>query len=540
MIKKFVSYQSKTITGAALVLGAASFISRIIGLLRDRLFAHQFGAGETLDIYYAAFRIPDLLYTVLIAGALSAGFIPVFIRLWEKSEEQAWRLTNNVLHIIAISLFVCGALLYILMPLIIPILVPGFSANAIETTVHLSRIMLFSPFLLGISGIVSGVLQAKKSFFIYSLTPILYNLGIIIAAAFFVPLYGISALAYGVIAGAIMHLIIQLPTLYQYGFRYRAVCSLRDPDMRTILSLMIPRTATLAVHQANIFITTIIASTLAAGSISVFHFANNLQYVAIGIVGISFALAAFPSLSEAVSQKNMERFTDQLMRTTKQILYFIIPFSIILLLLRAQIVRLLLGSGAFDWNATIATANTIAFFSLSLFAQALIPLFIRAFYAFENTKTPLLIAFITMLFHIIGSLAFKDSLGVAGLALAFSLSSLFQIIALWYVLRRHMHNGFAENNHLSSIYKIIVAGICMGIGIQMSKSPLAQLVDMERFWGIALQATGATLCGVIIYLFLSYILKIEEFILLQKTLHRRWLKLWKVEGSISSETDGIS
>src|SRR3989338_6728522 len=206
MIKRlFHTKRQASITGAAIILGAASFLSRIIGIVRDRIFAHQFGAGDILDAYYAAFRAPDLVYNLLIVGALSAGFIPIFLELKEKNTKEAWLVTNTILNMIAIGSLIICTILFIFTPGIIHGIVPGFDTEKQALTVMLSRIMFVSPIILGISSLVSGVLQSYKAFFIYSLTPIMYNLGIIVGAIFFVPVWGVTGLAYGVLLGAIFH-----------------------------------------------------------------------------------------------------------------------------------------------------------------------------------------------------------------------------------------------------------------------------------------------------------------------------------------------
>jgi putative peptidoglycan lipid II flippase len=537
MIKRILTSQSKTITGAALVLGAASFVSRIIGVLRDRIFAQQFGVGEMLDVYYAAFRIPDLVYNLLIVGALSAGFIPVFMKAYVKNKKTAWQLTNSLLNIFFIGLLVASSVLYILMPYVVQMVVPGFSATALTDTVALSRIMLLSPIILGMSGVVSGVLQSVKSFFIYSLTPIFYNLGIIIGAIFFVPLWGITGLAYGVILGTLLHLAVQLPTLYHHGFRYKPTLDLKNKYLKEIGKLMIPRTLTLATHQLNLLVITIIASTLAVGSLTVFNFANNLQYFPVGIIGISFALAAFPTLSEYVAKGDLSSMVRHLSDTIRQIIFFIVPLSIIFLVLRAQIVRVVLETGEFNRIATITTANTLALFTLSLFAQCLIPLLTRAFYAMHNTWTPLVIAFIGVLINIIGSLVFKDMFGIAGLALAFSLAALIQLIMLWFALRKLVHT-LHEEKIFKTIQKIAVAGMSMFVVMQYIKTPLASLVDMTQFWGIAVQGSVSCILGLLVYGGLSHLFKVEEMTHLLRTFHKKWLRLTRVESRVG-EADEI-
>lgn len=537
MIKQIFSSQSKTITGAALVLGAASFISRIIGLLRDRIFAHQFGAGDVLDAYYAAFRIPDLVYNLLIVGALSAGFIPVFMRVFVQDKKQAWELTNNVITILGILLLVSCGFLFVFTPSIMPYIVPGFSGEKLQTTITLTRIMFLSPILLGISSVVSGVLQSLKSFFVYSLTPIFYNLGIIVGAVFLVPVFGIQGLGYGVVLGAFLHLLIQLPTLFKSGFSYKPVLSLKNPEVKEIGRLMIPRTLGLAAAQGNFLVITILASTLTAGSLAIFNFANNLQYFPIGIIGYSFAIAAFPTLAQFVAEGKKEDMIEHFTRTARQIIFLIIPLSVLFLLLRAQIVRVVLGSGQFDWSDTITTGNALAFFTLSLFAQCLIPLLARAFFALHDTWTPFVIAVISTLINIIFSLLLKDSLGVVGLALAFSASMIIQMALLWITLRFRV-GTLKELDSLKTLYKISIAAIAMALVTQGLKAPVSYIVDMTRLWGIFTQGAIAGTAGIATYIGISLLLKIEEMEEMKQSFERKWLRLGNIQGEVN-EADEI-
>lgn len=537
MIRRLINNQSKTITGAALVLGAASFVSKIIAIFRDRIFASQFGAGDALDAYYAAFRIPDLVYNLLIIGALSAGFIPVFTKLLVKDKNEAWRVTSSIINILGILLVIICGLLFIFTPQLMQLIVPGFSGEKLATTILLTRIMFVSPILLGLSGIVSGVLQSFKSFFIYSLTPIMYNLGIIIGAIFFVPLWGIKGLAIGVILGACLHLLIQIPTLIGHGFRYHFILNLKNTHVREIGWLMIPRTLGLAAQQINWLVITILASTLAAGSLTVFNFANNLQYFPVGIIGISFALAAFPTMSKLVAENRTDEMTKQLISATKQILFFIVPLTIIFLLLRAQIVRVVLGSGKFDWDATILTMNTMAFFSVSLFAQCLIPLLARAFYALHNTWLPFVIGLASALINIGTAIYLKDIMGVLGLALAFSIAMTIQVALLWFMLRTKLKN-LKSAPVVNSLYKICLAGVAMIIVIQTLKDHTPNFINMEKFWGVLSQSAITGIIGLLVYGGICYLLKLEEMHHLQKSMERKWLKLANIQGEVG-EADEI-
>lgn len=528
MMKRLFSSESQSITGAALILGAASFLSRIVGVVRDRILAHQFGAGAELDVYTAAFRIPDFLYNIIIVGALSAGFIPLFLEIFHKEKKEAWKFTNTVMTLTFISLGLLSIITFFVLPFFIHILVPGFLVEAQRETLQLTRIMLLSPILLGLSAVVSSVLQSLRSFFVYSLAPILYNIGIIVGAACLVPVFGLRGLAYGVVLGALFHLLIQIPLVFQFGYKFSLNFSFRSKQIKKLLFMMIPRTLTLATVQINVVIVTLFASTLTAGSIAVYNFASNIASLPVGIIGISFALAAFPTLSELFAKKEMKEFSQHLSNVVRQIIFFIIPLTIIFILLRAQIIRVLLGTGEFDWEDTIITAQTVGMFALSLFAQCLIPLLIRAFYAVQNTRTPLVITFFSTGISLLLSYILKDTLGVAGLALGISIGSVLQLTFLWIALKKEI-DIVEEKIYLVSAAKISVAAICMAVVTQTLKYPISLLVNMEKFWGILLQGIVAGGIGLLVYGVICYALKLNEMLVLLGSLQRRWLKISKVE-----------
>jgi putative peptidoglycan lipid II flippase len=538
MIKRIFNSQIHSITGAALVLGAASFISRLIGIVRDRIFAHFFGAGDALDIYYAAFRIPDIIYNLLVAGALTAGFIPVFLDIYVKNKKQAKELIHLVITTLSVLLIIVCFILIFTTHKLVPLIVPGFTGEKLQSTILLTRIMFLSPIILGISGVLSGVLQSLKSFVVYSLTPIFYNLGIILGVILFYPIFGLKGLAFGVILGTILHLAIQLPSIYLHGFTFKFAWDLKNKVLRKIGLLMIPRTLALATSQINLLVMTIIASTLGTGSIAVFNFANNLQYFPIGLIGISFALAAFPTFSELIAKGEHEKMGRHLVATIRQILFFILPLTIIFLLLRAQIVRVVLGSGEFDWTATIATADTLAFFSLSLFAQCLIPIITRSYYALKDTWTPFNIAFASSLINIIASLLLKDKYGIAGLGLAYSIAMIFQLIILSIYLRKKLPKNIGLSSIFSLSYSLVPFSIIMAVTIQTLKTPLANMVDMNTFIGIFTQGAVSGTIGLCVYFFLCHIFNIKEMAQLRKSLHKKWLNFKKVQGEIG-EADKI-
>ena len=509
MLANIFNRQINSITIAAGLVAVFSLASRFLGIIRDRILAGEFGAGATLDIYYAAFRVPDLIFNLVVLGALSAGFIPVFTSLLKNKEDSqaAWTLANNVLNYLLLGVGLLSLVGIIAAPALVRLIAPGFSSADQSLVVSLSRIMFLSPLFLGISGVFGGVLQSFKRFLVYSLAPIFYNLGIIIGALYFVDLWGVSGLAWGVVLGAILHMAVQIPTIYQLGFRYHWWIKTADQNTKKIGRLMIPRTLSLAVAQINLVVITAIASGLESGSLAVFNFANNLQSFPVGIFGISFAIAAFPALSAAAFDR--EALQANFSRTLRQIFFFIIPATVFIIALRAQIIRVVLGTGNFSWQDTILTMNTLGFFALSLFAQAALPLLNRMFYARHNSATPLYIGLVAVLANIVLALVLAPKLGVGGLALAFSLASILNFLLLWVWLSFSL-GSLDIGNILNSVLKFTAAAILAGSVIQLVKLAVWPFIDMSRFSGVFIQLGASLLAGSLIYLGVCYVLRSEE------------------------------
>lgn len=566
-IKKLLSKlnkQSQSITSAAIIIGALSMASRFLGIFRDRVLAGQFGAGDILDAYYAAFRLPDLVYNLLILGAVSAGLIPVFTSLLAKHHEaEAWKLINSILNILSVLLLIICVILFISAPWLVPLITPGFPPHKMELVVGLSRIMFLSPFFLGLSAIFSSILQSYRKFLIYSLAPIFYNLGIIFGALYLVEPFGIYGLAWGVVIGAFAHMIVQLFPIFSVGFKYRLNFDWRDKNVIKVVKMMVPRTVSLAISQINFVIITVIASTLAAGSLAIFNLSNNLQSFPLGVFGVSLAVAALPVLSTMAAEKKTKDFILTISSTFRQILFFIIPISVILYVLRAQIVRVILGSGNFNWFDTRLTAACLAIFCLGLFAQGTYPLIIRGFYALHNTKTPFYIGMVTMVVNIVALFVFRAifaydnwfSFGVTAilrladlwgavdfrvlaLPAAITVSSIFELIALMVALRSKL--GLIDGRKIiNSTMRILFSSLGGGLIAYFLLQYLDRYIPTEYVWGIFSQGLVAGIVAILGYFALGYILRVEELFMFFSSMKKRLFRSAVVmaEDSIG-EADG--
>jgi len=535
MITKLLNSKTKTITSSALLLGVFALISRLLGLLRDNLLANLFTKSQT-DIYFASFRIPDLVYGILITGGIVASFLPVFSEYLKKNKKEAQILTANVLNCFFLCLIVLCSILAIFTPYFINFIVPGFTFEQKSQTITLTRILFLSPILLGMSAIFSGILQYFNLFFAYALAPILYNLGIIIGILFLVPIFGLKGLALGVILGAFFHLFIQVIPALKHGFKFIFSFNFSHPGLKKIFKLMIPRTIGSATWHINLIVITAIASTLASGSIRVFNFAQNLQGVAVGLVGIPFATAAFPSFARYFVQNEKEKFLGTFNKTFSRILFLIIPLSVLIFLLRAQIVRLILGTsilgrGLFDWWDTRLTAASLGIFSFSLFASCLIPLLSRAFFAQQDTKTPVKVALgsmglnIFLSFFLVKILSYPnlfrsvltnflklqgiEGIQVVGLSLALSLATVFQFFLLLLCLKRKI-GGLVFGEIFQKFWKILTASIVMAISTYFILQISAAFLETREVLGLLSQVISASLIGIFTYFIFSLFLKLPE------------------------------
>ncbi len=511
MLKKVWLKLNNTTIGGAIIIAFFSVMAKLVGLLRERLLAMHFTGSQIdiLDSYYAAFKLPDLIFNTLVLGALSSAFVPVFIRYLKRNAVEAHRIASSILNILLIVIGGLTILGIIFAGKLVPLLVPGFGAEKLALTVKLTRIMFLAIIFFTVSNVFSGLLNSFRRFFTFSLAPIFYNLGIIIGIVFLTDWLGVVGLAWGVVLGAILHLLIQLPEVLLIGWHWLPVLDLSDRGVRQIFKLMLPRTFGLAVGQINQLIIVVIASTLAAGSIAYFNLANNLQSFPISVFGVSIALACFPVFSRALAEKDTAKFQESFSVNFRRILYLIVPTSVLLLLLRAQIVRLVLGSGSFTWHDTIQTAQTLGFFTLSLFAQSLTPLITRSFYALEDTKTPVIISMIGMVVNIVLALILGKIIGIFGIALAYSIASIVNMIILLIALRIKV--GYLDDDKLAlAAIRIGLLSILMGLSAYLVMRVVAPLVNMRTFIGILIQTSVTVVTAGGLYVWLSFLFNFPE------------------------------
>jgi putative peptidoglycan lipid II flippase len=518
MVRRVINLMYKEVRGlhqAAYILACFAFGSQLLAVVRDRLLAHTFGAGGELDLYYTAFRIPDFLF-VLFASVLSVYVLLPFVnRVTTKSGEVLGAaVISQVFTLFLITFTVVSAVIGITAPLYVAKLFPGFAGDY-ETLVSLLQILLLQAFLLGISNLCGVVTQAGHRFVLYAISPLLYNIGIIVGIVFLYPFFGLVGLVCGVVLGAVGHLLIQVPFVLRSKYRFSLTRHFDWSLIRSILKVAIPRGFTLSINQIVLLVLTGMATTMAVGSVSVFQFAFNLQSVPLAVIGMSYSVAAFPALSRLLAEGKQAEFNNQLLTALRHIVFWSVPVVGLVIVLRAQIVRVLLGSGAFDWADTRLTAAVLAIFVLSLVAQAILLLLIRSFYAGGRTMIPLIVSLGSALLSVGTALFLKHSYvtdasfqeflqelfrleQVTGaevmiLAVAFVTGQLVQMCVLMVISTRIFFISYAPLIRL--FLQAVVAASVGAFSAYLGLNFLVDGINQETFIGIGLQGLVAGVIG---------------------------------------------
>jgi putative peptidoglycan lipid II flippase len=518
---------------AAFLLGLSAFSAQLLALVRDRLLATNFGAGQTLDVYYAAFRLPDFIY-VLVGSFVSVNVLVPFIaeRLAGTGEKgEVRRLLGPIALFFGIVVFCFALLAFFLLPYVTPFLVPGFSAEATREFIDLSRILLLSPILLGFSNLLGSVTQSLRRFFVYALSPILYNIGIIFGIIALFPKYGLRGIAFGVIVGAFLHAAIQIPTVLRSGFFPKPkefFGSLKV--VKKVAALSLPRTIALGTQQIMVMFFIAMASSMTAGSIAVFNFAYNLQSVPLALIGVSYSMAAFPTLSRLFAEGERKQFVRYISIAARHIMFWSLPAAALFIILRAQIVRTLLGAGAFSWQDTRLVAAVFAIFSISVVAQSLVLLFVRGYYAAGKTKKPLLVNILSLLVSVASAPwflylfktndSFREFISeifrvgdllhteVLALPLAFSLGSLLNLFLLSALFKRDFKEDYISLRRTlaESFGAALLAGFVAYQGLRVFDN----IYDLTTVGGVFLQGLLAGVLGIIAAVFFLFFIKNKE------------------------------
>ncbi len=428
---------TRALARAGLIVSGAFLVSRILGWVRYVVFAQVFPAGHDLDAFFAAFRLPDLIFQLVAAGALSSAVIPVVSALLATDDTaRAWRVVSTIANLMLAALLVLGLIVFIAAPVIMPAITPGYSPEQETQIVELTRIMVLSPIFLALGSLATSVLNAAGRFAASAIAPIVYNLAIIGGAIFLAPTFGVTGLAIGVVAGSLVHLLVQLAPLAGLGFRYDRAIDLADPEARKALTLMAPRALGLGAGQITFVVVTSIASNLGTGALTAFNYAFTLLQIPIGVIGVPVGIVVLPSLSRVAALGDTQAFAGLMSQAIRLIVFTMLPITGIAIVLRHEIVQVLFGYGKFDAAAIQQTADTFYAFLLGLAAHTLIAVLARAFYARHDTRTPVAAAIVAVVINSTLAGILAGPLGLPGLALAIAIAAWIEAVILVVLLRR--------------------------------------------------------------------------------------------------------
>jgi putative peptidoglycan lipid II flippase len=497
---------------AATIVGAAFVVSRFLGLVRDAVINFYFDIDSLeANAYFIANRFPETIFLIVAGGALGSAFIPTFSAYFVKDDSDGgWRLFSAIINLVLIATTVIAAIMVLLAPQIVSLFYPDLIANDPElkdTTVSLMRLLLITPIIFGASGVIMSALNARQHFLLPALAPIVYNVGIIGGAVLFAP--NVMGLAIGAVVGAIGHLAIQLPGLYLERARYSAILSLRDPGVRQVLRLMLPRVLGLSFGQLNHLLIQFLAQSMTLGSIPALGFAWRIMIMPQGIIGQALGIAAFPTFATLAARSAMDEMRRILADTLRLIIFLSLPAAVLLMMLRRQIVMVLFERGQFEADSTEFVAWALLFFAISLVALAAIEIISRAFYAMQDTWTPVIAGALQLIAMWILGLwlsnqifAPRGLLVFGGLALGYSLSAILELILLLWLLRKKM-GGIDGRHLLDGAWRMAVATLIMAT---ITWLILRQLVDVSAWWQLIVAAIVAA-CS---YLVASLLLQVKE------------------------------
>ena len=517
-----MSGAASVVIRASLVMTAAAVVSRVLGWIRLLVIGAQFGATSQLDAYLAAFRIPDAIFQLVVAGALSAALIPVYAGYRARGEDdEGWQLASSVINLVVLALAGLSLVMAVAAPWLMPIVAPGFDAETMALTVRLTQIMLISPVFIGLGAVVSGLLQTHAAFGPTSIAPLVYNLAIIGAAVLVAPTMGVEALAAGVVVGAIGHLVVQLPALRRLDPAWRPRIDFRHRGVRRVSVLMGPRILGLAAGQVNLIVSTALASSLAAGSITAFTYAFQLSQLPVGIIGVSIAVALFPTMSRDAALGRASEIRRQVSASIRVLIFVSAPLAALMIVLREPVASVFFEYGLFSADSAERTASALAWFAIGVPAHVVVHVLTRAFYAMQDTRTPVAWAIAAVVLNIVLMVILVEPMGVEGLALAISVSATLEVIGLLVALRMRLGRidgrvvvaSMARTGVATLIASVATTGVYLGLNAALPE--LAQ-GGLGRLLVLLVHAT----VGGAVFLVAALILRAPELAVVRRLLDR--------------------
>jgi len=502
-----------SVARASAIMIGTLVASRVLGWLRLSVLGATFGGSPDLDAFIAAFKIPDAIFGLLVAGALASAFIPVFTGyLAREREDEAWHVASSVLNALLVLLVAFSAVMWLLAPIVVPTFVTRFSdPGQIALTVDLTRLMLLSPIFMGLSSLTTGILNSYRQFLSGATAPIVYNLVIILFTLFGSPFLGIHAAALGVVVGALVMWLVQLPELTFRRTRYSVSLDLAHPGVRDVLRLAGPRTLALGAVQIVFFVDTFLASGMPTGSRVALNYAFQLLMLPLGVFSIAISAAIFPTLSHFASLGQVNRMRDAVQQGIRWILFLTLPTAILMIVLRRPIVNLLFQYGNFGPAERELTQAAFLFYSLGLAGHALIQILARAYFAARDTTTPLALTLISIGLNVVLDVLLAEPLGINGLALANSVATLVEAALLLMLLatRARLRLVGLGVSSLKQVSASLLMGVAMFGFIRVTNLPFDLLVDPSKPV-LFLQTLLAATVGGMVYLGAAYVLRIGE------------------------------
>lgn len=514
--KSFILSKQSSIFSSALILATMIIISRLFGFLRYRVLSSYFSKDQ-LDLFLASFRIPDLIFEVLITGTLTTSFIPIFIK-YQKNRHELDENISSIINLISLFLVIFVFIAYLSLDWIIPFITPGYSQEKIKIIIDYSKLLLIWQLPCLIAGnYLTGISQSNKRFFLPALAPIVYNLAIIIYTYFFVNSLNLNAPVIGANIGALLFLLIQLPILKQAGFSYKLMLK-KTVGLIEFIRIIIPRTLTVIIAQIDATIDLSLTSLLGTGAYTVFYFAQRLQLLPVSVVGIAFGQASLPYLSELFQEKKVEEFKKIVVDSILNLFFFAIPTASYLIFARTPLVRLFFGGQKFDWDATVLTAVTLSWFAVSIPFHTIYYFLTRCFYAILDSRTPFYLSvvsiFINLTLSLLMILVFKQP--VWSLAISFSTAMILNVILLFIIFHRRIGQLNLKFFGLESI-KIFVSSLFSSLtGYYLLKLLDGLIFDTSRTINVFFLLLTVSLVYLLLYLFLSWIFDVKEIYLISK------------------------
>ncbi len=506
----FVKENSSILSAATVIMGA-SLASALLGLIRTRLLITYFyNDTAILDVFWAAFRLPDMVFQIIIVGALSSAFIPVFSKyLGNKSESS--RLASSMINAVMLVMLGLTILLLIYARPLSGVIAGGFESKQLDLMANLTRIMAAAQLFFGFSSFLTGIIQSNQRFLIPALSPILYNLGIIIGIIVLGPSIGIYGPAVGVVLGAVLHLLAQLPLAHQLGFRYTPTISPKSPAVSEMMRLMGPRVLTLSLTQIEATIIVTFSSWLSTGTVTLMAIAQQLSAMPVRLIGVPIGQASLPFFAKNASSRERGELSTMVNHTILEMLYLALPLSAIVLVLRIPLVRLAYGADSFPWAETVLTGKLVAILALSIAARSLTHVLVRVFYALHNTTVPLVANLLSTIINVSVSyyFLFVAQSGILGMAFAITVASILETIVLTAIL--YGYAKFSLRDLLIPLSKILLSTVITGFALWVPLRVLDRMVfDTTRTIPLIMLTLSVGLIGIGVYITLSYFLKIRE------------------------------